>query len=904
VFVGRSYDLAVVHSAAEESRGGRPWVVAVEGQAGIGKTAFLAQATGQLTGFSVFSTGADEDEQEYEYATISRLTSALAKYLPSSLTILPGKSPFAVGIELLTCLGDAQADGPVALVIDDLHWVDRQSAEALAILVRRLRTDRVLVLVSTRPVPEAERGAWARLLADQQRTRRIRLTGLSVEEVGVLAGGVLGGTALSRAATERLHDHTGGHPLHLRALLTEVPREAWVWSEAQLPAPRSLADSVRAQLAALAPPSRDLAGALAILTGAVPLALAGAVARVDDPSSALEPLLRTGVATWRPDQADPAATIAHPLIRAAIVDGLAPTTARRLNAGAALALGPVAGMRHRVAAADRFDPVLVADLQRLAQEAAARGEDRTAGTYLGWAADLADDLTAKDMLRLRSALYYLFSGGALLVEHRRPELEATADGPLRDVVLGMLHLQSGRAEAAERLLRRAVERLEESADAELRGVAAAELSMLYVYRSQGPEAVEAADTALAADVRDPRTRNRAAVTKAFGQAHIGRVGAGLAALDFVPADPADTLPTLVDALFARGMLRDYAGRLGEAAADLTAAIRMARAGAALGFLPRAHFHLATVQWFLGAWDDAIINAEHAVTLATEEDRRWDLALAFGVAARPLGARGEFQTAQRYLDEGWRCAREVHAPQAIAHTAGASAEVARSHGDYQAMLTAMSAIFDTNVGGRILPVGNERARAFYVEALIGTGRLDDAAIALTELADRLPDKPIWLHPVAGWLRGWLAASRGDVAAALHAYREALAMRCPDQTPLYRGLLEHWYGRLLRATGERRPAIDMLRSAYDRFAALGAKPFAERCAADLAAAGLPPQRRTGRDILALTAREQDVARLAARGLTTREIAAELYVSGKAVEYHLGNIYAKLGLNSRRQLRHVIR
>jgi DNA-binding CsgD family transcriptional regulator len=78
---------------------------------------------------------------------------------------------------------------------------------------------------------------------------------------------------------------------------------------------------------------------------------------------------------------------------------------------------------------------------------------------------------------------------------------------------------------------------------------------------------------------------------------------------------------------------------------------------------------------------------------------------------------------------------------------------------------------------------------------------------------------------------------------------------------------------------------------------------RASSDRTAAGLPPQRRTCRDILTLTAREQDVAKLTARGLTTREIAKHLYVSGKAVQYHLSNIYAKLGLNSRRQLRDLI-
>ena len=127
------------------------------------------------------------------------------------------------------------------------------------------------------------------------------------------------------------------------------------------------------------------------------------------------------------------------------------------------------------------------------------------------------------------------------------------------------------------------------------------------------------------------------------------------------------------------------------------------------------------------------------------------------------------------------------------------------------------------------------------------------------------------------------------------------------PLADGLLEHDHGRRLLAVGRHVDGIRMLRSAKQRFARLGAIPFEQRVDEDLDNVIVPPAvvpapRRP--DVLAgLTDRESEVAHLVGRNMTNREIGAELYVTTKTVEYHLGNIYAKLGITSRRQLRDLL-
>ncbi|MDT7709064.1 MAG: hypothetical protein QOG20_4671, partial [Pseudonocardiales bacterium] len=119
------------------------------------------------------------------------------------------------------------------------------------------------------------------------------------------------------------------------------------------------------------------------------------------------------------------------------------------------------------------------------------------------------------------------------------------------------------------------------------------------------------------------------------------------------------------------------------------------------------------------------------------------------------------------------------------------------------------------------------------------------------------------------------------------------------PFERARVELAAGGFLRRLGRRRRAADLLTAAEARFTALGAVPYSERCAKELAASGLHPAARRGRDGTDLTSQELVVARLAAGGRSNREVADELVVSIKTIEYHLRNAFQKLGVTSRRQL-----
>ena len=108
----------------------------------------------------------------------------------------------------------------------------------------------------------------------------------------------------------------------------------------------------------------------------------------------------------------------------------------------------------------------------------------------------------------------------------------------------------------------------------------------------------------------------------------------------------------------------------------------------------------------------------------------------------------------------------------------------------------------------------------------------------------------------------------------------------------------YGQTLRRAGKRRQADEVISTARELYLSLGAQTFVARCERELKAGGLH-QLRGSRDSVDLTPQEDAVTTLVAKGLTNREVAAELYVSPKTVQYHLTRIYAKLGVRSRAEL-----
>ena len=154
-----------------------------------------------------------------------------------------------------------------------------------------------------------------------------------------------------------------------------------------------------------------------------------------------------------------------------------------------------------------------------------------------------------------------------------------------------------------------------------------------------------------------------------------------------------------------------------------------------------------------------------------------------------------------------------------------------------------------------------------------------------------------------LQAYLSACEGQTDRAVTEYRQSIRLMGPDVPLLDRAFIYHAFGYVLQARGERREAVVELREAHNLFVSVGAAPYVQRVEEALALVGIGAPVTTPRLPLDLTDREGDVVSLVAKGLSNREIAGQLYVSVKTVEYHLGNVFAKLGINSRRELRGVL-
>jgi ATP/maltotriose-dependent transcriptional regulator MalT len=187
-----------------------------------------------------------------------------------------------------------------------------------------------------------------------------------------------------------------------------------------------------------------------------------------------------------------------------------------------------------------------------------------------------------------------------------------------------------------------------------------------------------------------------------------------------------------------------------------------------------------------------------------------------------------------------------------------------------------------------------------DALVGLGRLQEAEEALTPYEALAAQRQRASALVkAARVRGILEIAMGRPGDAENAFRAGLSHAATISMPFDRALLELAFGAFLRRAGKRRAAVALLSAAQDRLTALDARPFLKRCHRELAACGLEPGKRSGRNIGKLTPQEAAVAQLVASGLSNREVAANLVVSVNTVEFHLRNIFTKLGVSSRTQL-----
>ena len=909
-FVGRATELAVLSDAYVSARSGRARVAAVEGAAGMGKSALLRRFLAVTAIPTVLSASGEEAETELPFGVIAQLrTAALAacgqpaagSQASRQATKLvrwpapsPADDPLEVGATLLDVLGDLQAGGTVAIAVDDLHWADRQSVQALLFATRRLAFDHVIVLVAYRQEEAAVLGdGWRRLL-DAGHAQRIRLTGLSQAEVASLSR--LHGLALDPGAARRLTSHTGGSPLHALALLREVDPAVLAADGGPLPAPRSMAGVVRAELERCPDDAVRLVAAAAVLGERARLADAAAVAGLTaPPGRPLSEACAAGLLAEGPAAAE--VSFPHTLIRAAVLSAVGPERRNELHRRAAAVLTGDAAMMHRVAASTETDDALAEDLMRMADGRSGVGDLAGAGRHRLQAARLSPPGPLRNARTLTALEDMLDAGDLAKALTARDELLTLPVSARRSALVGDIALWQGRFGEAEAALSDAWKRLDSETDSGTRDgrlfvVLAIQLAFLMLLMLRYDEAVHWAETALLVGGDHDLIAGAAAeILCAAGRGDRARtVLADLGPAELVP-------PERLNRLSTRGILRMHSDDLVGARADLSCVLARAEAGEAHRSPGRVAGRLGEACYRAGDLDEAVVYSELACAIADEVGRGWDFAYLHGIAALPRAARGEFTQARAHFQEALAWARSSGSRTSIQFAALAAAGLAAA-GCHEPDILHVAAQHPVCAEPGLQPVGPAAA-----DALLSLGRIDDAEALLTDYEERAAHhcRKSALAETAR-ARGRLESARGRMEAAFAAFKTGLQHIDGLGQPLAEARLRLDYAEALLTAGLAGPARSHYATAVGLLEPMRARPYLDRALAGLAQArgkSRTPASTAAHPAAALSPQERTVANLVAEGLTNREIARRLTLSVKTIEYHLSNVYDKLGMRSRAAL-----
>lgn len=884
--------MAILEQAWKEAVAGRPTVVSVEGPPGIGKSLLLRQFT-QTLAAEVYEVASDEDDALVPFAVLRPLMAALGA--PEAL---PTQADAVVaGAALLDAVGQVASVGPLALVIEDCHWADRPSLDALAFMFRRLIDDAVLLMISARSgVPMAATASLERLLS-RRSARRMELRPFGPDDVLELAA--IRGRSVSSLVASVLATQSEGVPLHIDALLRELDDHQLVTSDAYaIPAPRSYAAAVRQRLDSLPRGVIDFVEGASVFTMPITVATAASVAHVRNGLSAAEAAVEAGLLNPLPP-GEARVSFPHALTRAAVYQSLAPTKRARLHRRAAeLFQDQRHALRHLVAASDGSDADLMAKLVSIGESEVRNGSLPSAISAFLDASRVSPTPAGADDLLLKAAELMISLGDSdgasallALVDERTPTAR-------RPYIAGAIALFDGRRVEAETLLEEAWEKCDgDQPDVALR--VASSLGALHVNQGNAEKALLWSGRARTLGSASSSINALDTTVHTIALILLKRHAEAEQLTRHLPRTTTPD-PALDDGLLARGVLALWTGRLLDARDELRAvAAATRRRGPAHGCI-MALYYLADAEFRLGHWDASIIAAEQAIALAEAGGLAWTTAIAHAAAAAPLTAMGRLDAADRHVSRALKAAADLSDATAMLWASVAATRLASTRGD-PAAPTLLEFAWQLRSAPGLDQPGIQPWLPVYLDALMAAGRKEECQMAADALEAQLSLRPMpgpaaALAKAKTWLLMQGKSHRGAADLALAARAELASGDLPVE-PLPMAELCLVAGMALRRAGRRRQAVETLHIARQELTWLGGGPSLTRVDQELAACGLKEVGRLGAPLTAqLSPQEMAVARLAATGLTNRQIAEELVVSVKTVEYHLRNLYPKLGVRGR--------
>ncbi len=896
---GRDGELTVLAQLLVKVKGGQSGVLVVRGEQGVGKTTLLSHLEEGASEFKVARVAGVESEMELPFAGLHELCGPLLgrldglpepqrEALSVAFGLRFGNSPdrFLVALGTLGLLATAAEERALLCIVDDAQWLDQASCQVFGFVGRRLLAEPVgLVFAAALPVNPPDHFVGL---------PELRLEGLDSEAAGALLESVVSGP-LDTTVRDRIIEETGGNPLALlelsRGLAAAELAGGFALPDARQ-IPRRVEDEYRQRLAGLPADAQRLV----MLAAADP---------VGDATLVLRAALRLGLDTTVRDLIADAGLLEirgsvrfrHPLVRSAAY-GLAAAADRRA-AHAALAavtdpaIDPDRRAWHRAQAASGRDEHVAEELISSAGRALQRGGVAAAAAFLARAVALTPDPEERSSRAVEAAKAKYAAGDFEAVQALLVAAEAGSTDTAREAEVQRIRAQMAfalkRGRDAPPLLLSAAQRLD-GLDPDLARETYIEALIAAVYAGRLVRTDEVAMAAAAA--------GRGTVGEEPGE-HQRLLLCGLATR--LTEGYTAGAPTLREALrryrseppqldwmsisynlVAMDLWDDDAwSQMASGEAEL------ARRSGVLSWLPFALDYLA--EFHIHSGD--LAQAEALLAEAGRIDpgiRAGTLPYVPLMVAAWRGAKPAVAELSNAMVAG---AAERGEGAALTYTEYAQAVLHNGRGEYAAAADAA----ESAVAASELVIS---PWALY-ELVEGAVRSDKRKVAETAASELTA---IGEASGSQWARGAAARSQALVADGSEAddlFGEAVMLLGQTRMSAHLARAQLSYGEWLRRQKRRVDARAQLQQAFDALTSMGAHGFAERARRELLATGGNVRKRQDSTRYELTSQEEQIAQLAREGKTNPEIGAQLFIGARTVEWHMAKVFAKLGINSRREL-----
>jgi len=900
VLRGRERERATLADVLERARAGRGSALLVQGEPGAGKSALLEDAVAAADGVTVLRTRGVESEAPLPFAALHRLLRPMLRHLDriparqaEALRAAFGESTESVGdrhlvfLATLNLLSVVAEDQPVLALVDDAHWLDDASAAALQFAARRLEGEAVAIVFAVR---EQETGQF-----DPRDLAVLTVAGIDEVAAEALIADHAGGCVAEHVRAELLAA-TGGNPLGL-VELTRALRSSQLAGAEPLPDRLPLTEEVeRAFLdryRRLQAPAQMLLLVAAADDSGRTATITRAATRLGSGSDALDVAEESGLV----EVDEGVLTLRHPLVRSAIYG--AATSSRRRQAHRALA-DALAGTPeedrrawHLAASVEGPDEEVVVALDEAAERARRRGGHEAASSAWTRAAELTLDPEAR-AVRLFAAAAASVAAGRFMEGDRlaRTALVDAVDPSLRSDILllqGRIEWNTGSLNDGYRIVCQAATTAAPHDPGRAR-VLAMLAAALASFGARSPEAPDPTTiTAPPGPAASPEQRVAGWLLEGFSAVLRGDWTTVAKAFRRAWDTPisADAPSMIHDNLAVATM---HLGDDDRAIALHDLQLQRARAASTVNMIEHALTRGATPRIATGAWAEAASYAEEAVlldrNLGLDELVTFPLAQLAVIAAlrgdpqAPVHLRRLEQALEQHPPYGTIADRLVTA---LTHWAAArQADVAPA--------TALHHLEQIE-----LPAAQWMCALDRIETAVRAGRRDLAERWLEELRAFADGTDMaWARAAVHYCEAIFGGPDAEENFRLALQWQARSSRLPAKARTQLAL-----GEFLRRHRRRADARVPLREALETFETLGATAWAERARRELRASGETARR--GDDLVAteLTPSEAQIAALVRQGLSNKEVAGRLFVSPRTVDFHLRNVYTKLGISSRTEL-----